>query len=110
MEDSRVCLPEVATAEEKGVGFILFSVLGFDNSGGGPKFGQAIPSVSLSRIRYIDMLLQECYWNMFWSLPKCTLYLRYPRWTDSAGALEELPSTYATPLALNFTGKTSDME
>lgn len=59
MEDSRMCLSEVATAEEEGVGFILFSVLGFDNSGGGPKFGQAISSVSLSSIRYTDILLQE---------------------------------------------------
>jgi hypothetical protein len=58
MEDSRVCLPEVATAEEEGVGFILLSVLGFDESSGCPKFGQAIPSVSLNGIRYTDMLLQ----------------------------------------------------
>lgn len=58
MEDSRMCLPEVATAEEEGMGFILLSVLGFDASGGGPEFGQAIPSVSLSSIRHIDMLLQ----------------------------------------------------
>jgi hypothetical protein len=58
MENSGVCLPEVATSEEEGVGFILFSVLGFDNSGRGPKFGQAISSVSLSSIRYTDMLLQ----------------------------------------------------
>jgi hypothetical protein len=58
MEDSRVCLPEVATAEEEGVGFVLFSVLGFDDSGGGPKFGKAIPPVSLSSIKYIDMVLQ----------------------------------------------------
>lgn len=59
MEDSRVCLSKISTAEEKGVRFILFSILGFDASGGGPKFGKAIPSVSLSRIRYIDVILRR---------------------------------------------------
>lgn len=58
MKDPRMCLSEVATAEEEGVGLILFSILGFDNSGGGPKFGQAISSVSLSSIRCTDLLLQ----------------------------------------------------